>query len=122
MRISDWSSDVCSSDLVLTYRRILTVDGEQSPLGYPVANGALVLEVVDKSGYWNADGTGTGGGVAGGFTRSVQSFLAGFVEDTSVVILADQTIQPEEYSTPGFVGTKPGHPWVVVRDSEWTSI
>lgn len=110
------------AQLVLTYRRILTVDGEQSPLGYPVANGALVLEVVDKSGYWNADGTGTGGGVAGGFTRSVQSFLAGFVEDTSVVILDDQTIQPEEYSTPGFVGTKPGHPWVVVRDSEWTSI
>src|SRR5690606_38238970 len=91
--------------------------------GVPVvANGALILEVQDKSGYWNADGTGTGGGVAGGFTRTVQTFLSGFVEDTQVLVADDQTIHPEEYFTPGFVGTKPSHPWVVVRDSEWTSI
>ncbi|MFF0546955.1 hypothetical protein ACFYTF_29375 [Nocardia thailandica] len=112
------------AQLVMTYRRILTVDGEVSDVpGVPVvANGALVLEVQDKSGYWNADGTGTGGGVAGGFARTVQSFLAGYVEDTQVLVADDQTIHPEEYYTPGWVGTKPGHPWVVVRDSEWTSI
>ncbi|MEV4155406.1 hypothetical protein AB0J48_20485 [Nocardia salmonicida] len=109
---------------VITYRRCLTVDGEVSDVpGVPVvANGALILSVEDRSGYWSADGTGTGGGVAGGFTRTVQSFLAGFVEDTQVLVADDQTIHPEEYYTPGFVGTKPSHPWVVVRDSEWTSI
>lgn len=108
---------------VLTYRRILTVDGETSPVdGVPdIANGALVLEVVDRSGYWNADGTGTGGGIAGGFARTVQTFLAGFVEDTSVGF-DDQTIHPEEYSQPGWLGTLPGYPWVVVRDSDWTQM
>ncbi|WP_052313666.1 Gp37-like protein [Nocardia thailandica] len=112
------------AQLVMTYRRILTVDGETSDVpGVPeVANGALVLEVQDKSGYWNADGTGTGGGVAGGFIRTVQAFTAGFIEDSSVLVMDDPTVHPEEYSTPGFVGTKPGFPWVVVRDSQWTAI
>lgn len=110
------------AQLVLTYRRILTVDGEVSPVdGVPVCqNGALVLEVVDKSGYWNADGTGTGGGIIGGFTRTVQSFLDGFVEDTETLVTDSEVIQPDQYYQPGFLGTVPGFPWVVVRDSDWT--
>lgn len=112
------------AQLVMTYRRILTVDGETCPVdGVPVCrNGALVLEVVDKSGYWNADGTGTGGGIIGGFVRTAQSFLAGFIEDTQNLVVDSQAIQPGEYYQTGYLGTVPSHPWVVVRDSDWTSM
>lgn len=112
------------AQLVMTYRRILTVDGEVCPIeGVSCANGTLVLEVVDKSGYWNADGTGTGGGIAGGFERTIQSFLAGFVEDTSTAVSGGtQTIWPNEYYDTSYNGTAPGYPWVVVRDSDWTQM
>src|SRR3546814_14030462 len=39
MRISDWSSDVCSSDLVFTYQ---AVDGSGN-----IANGTITIDVVD---------------------------------------------------------------------------
>lgn len=110
--------------LVLTYRRILTVDGETCPVdGVPeCANGALVLEVVDPAQYWGPDGTATGGGIAEGFTRTIQQFLDGFVEDTSTIISDDQSIKPGEYYEPGWYGTIGSHPWIVMRDSRWTSI
>lgn len=112
------------AQLVLTYRRILTVDGETCPVpGVPVCrNGALVLEVVDQSGYWSPNGTGTGGGIAGGFARTVQEFVNGFVEDIEVLSTDPETIQPNSYYESGYLGTVPGYPWVVVRDSIYTSM
>ncbi|MFE2998660.1 hypothetical protein ACFXG4_27115 [Nocardia sp. NPDC059246] len=112
------------AQLVLRYRRILTVDGETCPVdGVPVCrNGALVLEVVDQSGYWGPDGTATGGGIAGGFARTVQQFLSGFVEDTQVLSTDPEVLAPDAYYEPGYLGTMPGHPWVVVRDSIYTSM
>lgn len=112
------------AQLVLTYRRILTVDGETCPVdGVPVCqNGALVLEVVDKSGYYGPDGTATGGGVAGGLARTIQGFVDGFIEDTETLVTDDETIKPDQYYQPGFLGTMPGFPWVVVRDSDWTAM
>jgi len=110
--------------LVLTYRRILTVDGETSDVpGVPnVANGALVLEVVDPAQYWGPEGTATGGGIAGGFIRTIQTFLEGAVEDTSTIISDDQSLKPGEYYQPGWYGTIGAHPWIVLRDSRWTNI
>ncbi len=109
------------AQLVMTYRRIFTDDGEECPIeGVTCANGALVLEVKDKSGYWNADGTSTGGGIAGGFTRTVQSFLAGFFEDASTP--TGQGIWPNSLFDPAWTGTLPGYPWVLVRDSDWTQM
>lgn len=112
------------AQLTLTYRRILTVDGETCPVaGVPTcANGTLVLEVVDNSGYYNPNGTGTGGGVAAGFQRTVTQFLSGFVEDTQVLINDAQTLWPDEYYQPGYLGTIPSRPWVVVRDTMYTSM
>lgn len=112
------------AQLTLTYRRILTVDGETSPLpDVPnIANGALVLEVVDNSGFYSSDGTATGGGVAGGFARSVTQFLSGMIEDTQVLVNDNQTIWPDEYYQPGYMGTIPSHPWVIVRDTLYTSM
>ncbi|MBF6422034.1 hypothetical protein IU436_25425 [Nocardia farcinica] len=112
------------AQLTLTYRRILTVDGEESPIdGVPdIANGALVLEVVDNSGYYGADGTGTGGGIASGLQRSVAQFLAGFVEDVRVLVADDQSIWPDEYYQGHWRGTIPTHPHVTIRDSRYSQI
>lgn len=119
--ISDALDD---GQLTLTYRRILTVDGEVSPIdGVPViANGALVLEVVDNSGYYGTAGTGTGGGVAGGLQRTLTQFASGFVEDSQVLISDSQTIWPDEYYQSYYLGTRPPYPWVVVRDTVYTQM
>ncbi|MEV0031440.1 hypothetical protein [Nocardia sp. NPDC050793] len=112
------------AQLTLTYRRILTVDGEVSPIdGVPdIANGALVLEVVDNSGYYGTGGTGTGGGIAAGLQRSVAQFLSGFVEDYRVLVSDDQTIWPDEYYQEHYHGTVPPVPHVTIRDSRYSQI
>lgn len=113
-----------NAQLTLAYRRILTVDGEESPIeGVPdIANGALVLEVVDNSGYYGLSGTGTGGGIASGIQRSVAEFLAGFVEDIRVLVDDSETIIPDEYYQPHYHGTKPPAPHVTIRDSKYSQI
>lgn len=110
------------AQLTLTYRRIITVDGEESPLGYDVANGALVLEVVDNSGYYSADGTATGGGVAGGLYRTVAQFLSGLVEDVRVLAGDDESIWPDEYYQGFYRGTIPSRPHVTIRDSRYSQV
>src|SRR3546814_6133839 len=60
MRISDWSSDVCSSDLHL-------LTGEHRPAGERDAAGGVVAAVGDRRALGtvtSAGGTGSGGGVA----------------------------------------------------------
>ena len=112
------------AQLTIQYRRILTVDGEQ-PEGLAVstvANGALVFEVVDNSGFAAEDGTFFSGGIVGGFARSVVSYVGGFVEDTLSLVGDDMTLAPDEYHQNGFLGSMAAHPWVVIRDSEWTTI
>jgi hypothetical protein len=52
----------------------------------------------------------------------VQSFVEGFVEDTETLVTDSEVIQPDQYYQPGFLGTVPGYPWVVVRDSDWTAM
>ncbi|WP_305780003.1 hypothetical protein [Nocardia nova] len=111
------------AQLTLTYRRIITVDGETCPVpGVPECrNGALVLEVVDNSGFYGPNGTGTGGGIAGGLARSVAAFLDGFVEDVRTPITDDESF-PDPYYQPWYLGMVPSHPWVVVRDSRYSQI
>lgn len=112
------------AQLTMRYRRILTVDGETSDVpGVPeVANGALVLEVVDTSGYYSPDGTATGGGLAGGFSRTIQAFASGFVEDIQT-LTGDAQSWPASYYDPTYLG--PGDPtrtWIVIRDSKYSSV
>lgn len=111
------------AQLTLTYRRIITVDGEECPVpGVPVCrNGALVLEVVDNSGFYGPNGTGTGGGIAGGLARSVAAFIDGFVEDVRTPITDDESF-PDPYYQPWYLGMVPSHPWVVVRDSRYSQM
>ncbi|MFR9767048.1 hypothetical protein [Nocardia sp. SC052] len=108
----------------ITYRRIMTVDSETSPIdGVPeIANGALVFEVVDNSGYYGAAGTGTGGGIALGLQRTVAQFLSGFVEDVRVLVADDEAIWPDEYYQGHYHGTVPSAPHVTIRDSRYSQI
>ena len=110
------------AQLTMRYRRILTVDGETSSTGVDVANGALELEVVDTSGYYSEDGTATGGGLVGGFSRTLQSFADGFVEDVQTVV-GDAESWPPSYFDSDYIG--PGDPtrtWIVIRDSKYSSV
>jgi hypothetical protein len=111
------------AQLTLTYRRILTVDGETCPVpGVPVCrNGALVLEVVDNSGFWGPNGTGTGGGIGGGLARTVASFLDGYVETIRTTVSDDESF-PDPYYEPWYLGMIPSHPWVVMRDNRYSQI
>src|SRR3546814_8201340 len=64
MRISDWSSDVCSSDLLVTYGKIV---GGGLPIGV-VAGQARYLDALD-GGPWSLDGDGE--------PRGERTFFAG---------------------------------------------
>lgn len=119
------------AQLTLQYRRIFTVDGED-PTDYglthtSVRNGALVLEIVDNSGYYDPAGTAFGGALASGLWRSVVEFGNGFVEEyVGDAITDDHEIWPDEYYQENSwlkgwlpVPTKPN---IMVRDSKWSQI
>ncbi|WP_064075918.1 Gp37-like protein [Prescottella equi] len=111
------------AQLVLTYRRVFTVDGETVDGVVGVTNprnGVLVLEVVDRSGYFGADGTATRGTALHGFVRTAVEFAEGFVEQADVFVSEDQSLFPPEYYWENWLGIKPSHPCFVVRDSEYT--
>lgn len=120
------SLDDCQ--LTMTYRRVLTVDGETTSglLGIAdptrIKNGALVFEVVDNSNAHAFGGTFLSGSVFDGMFRSLVTYGGGFVEDVFATTGEDESLNPEEYRTPGWLGTKPEQPWLVIRDSEWTPI
>jgi len=112
------------AQLTMRYRRILTVDGETSDVpGVPVVNnGALVLEVVDTSGYYSPDGVATGGGIFGGLSRTIQGWASGFVEDVQT-FTGDAESWPPSYYDGDYLG--PGDPtrtWIVVRDSKYSNV
>ncbi|OMC55367.1 hypothetical protein A5747_13320 [Mycobacterium sp. IS-836] len=112
------------AQLSITYRRILTCDGEIGEVpGVPnVQNGCLVFEVVDMSNAYGEEGTAQAGNVFEGFFRSIVIYLQGFVEDTLNTTLDSEAFQPDEYYSNGWLGTVPAHPWLVIRDNEWTPI
>src|SRR3546814_7586411 len=54
MRISDWSSDVCSSDLCATFERIRFVGRAEQLIN--VQGHHLMFRDIDKSGYTGTNG------------------------------------------------------------------
>ncbi|QGH75757.1 minor tail protein [Gordonia phage Syleon] len=122
--ISDTLDD---AKLVMTYRRVFSVDGETPAdvgMGHlsSMRNGALVFEVVDKSGYYNPAGTWYTGEMFKGLARSAVQFLEGFVESILTPVTDDQGIWPDEYYQQGYWGQAPNRPWIVLRDSKWSQI
>lgn len=111
-------------ELMWKYRRIITVDGETSPVpGVPtVRNGALVLEIVDRSGYYDVNGTGTRYNAINGFIRTVTTFVDGFLVDADNVINGDPGTFPPQYFLANFLGVIATHPFLVIRDGPGSGI
>jgi hypothetical protein len=122
------------AQLTLKYRRVFTDLGETEDLAFGVtpANGALVFELVDDSGYHSPLGTFLEGTVADGFVRSAAVYAGGFVEDT-IGMLSDNSsfYKPQldggtgvldPYWGPGFLGSLAAAPWLVIRDNKWTEV
>lgn len=108
------------AEMQIVTRRWLTGDPEPYPGGGTNwRNGTLFVDIVDKSGF--RQGTSIGGNLATGLTRSIASLLSNHVEDTYDLITGE-TIDETGFRLPGFLGTPPGHPYVVYRDGDITGI
>lgn len=107
--------------LCLDYRRVFTDEGEIADglmiPGQNVANGALVFEVTDRSGFALTGGTFIDGTIVAGAVRSVLDWGSGLIEDTFVQITDDETLYPDEYWQRGWMGTLATAPGVCIRDS-----
>lgn len=112
------------SQLSIVYRRILTVDGERASglLFNDVKNGALVIEIVDRSGWTLPEGTFFEGTAVAGFFRSVLSWGSGFIEDTLTQVTSTDALYPDEYYQTSWMSTLAAAPGVIIRDSPWIDI
>lgn len=114
------------AQLTLRYRRVFSDLGEVADgvmFVSDVANGALVFELVDDSGYHSpVTGTFLEGTIADGMVRSAAVYAGGFIEDSVAMIEDNQSLYPDEYWGPGFLGTLAAAPWLVIKDNSWTMI
>lgn len=110
--------------IALTYRRYFTDEGEyaEDMFGNKVANGALVFEFVDRSGFVLPGGTYFAGTSAAGLIRSVLQWSDGWIEDTLNVVTDDQSLYPDEYWQSGWLASMAAAPSVCVRDSYWNDL
>lgn len=110
------------AQLCIIYRRVMTDWGDTTEGligGDNVANGALVFEVVDRSGFYSEDGTLLTQNMFGGLVRSIVVYAEGSIEDTINIFADDESISPDEYWHQGFMGTLAPKPWIHLRDSPW---
>jgi hypothetical protein len=106
------------------YRRIFTGEGETVTglINNDIANGALVIEFIDRSGFSRTDGTFLSGNAWQGFERSVLSFVSGFIEDTSQIIADNESLYPDEYWQSGWMASLAAAPGICIRDSPWNDL
>lgn len=112
------------AQLSLVYRRVLTVDGENASglLFNDVKNGALVLEIVDRSGWTLPAGTFFEGTAVAGFFRSVLTWGSGFIEDTVTSVSTTDALYPDEYYQGSWMSTLAAAPGIVLRDSPFLDL
>lgn len=109
------------AQMVITYRRVLTVHGETADglLTREVANGALVFEVVDRSGFHLPGGTFLDGTTTAGFIRTVVTQADGWYEDVLNIVSDDETLTPDQYYQKSWLGTLADMPWICLHDDSW---
>jgi len=112
------------AQLSLRYRRIFTDEGETVTglLNNDIANGALVFEIVDRSGFATADGTYLSGNAFAGFGRSILEWSTDFLTDNYNLIADDPSLMPDEYWQSGWMQTLAKKPGIVVRDSVYNDL
>lgn len=115
--IDEASKDIAKDAQVMwEMRRWLTGD-PQPWAGFTPRNGALIVDVVDKSGYYSE--TALGGSVLGGLTRTVAAIGDDFITET-LDLITDPT-DDSQYTVSGWMGVKPRQPWIVLRAGETRS-
>ncbi|UXE03742.1 minor tail protein [Gordonia phage ObLaDi] len=98
--------------LMVVCRRWLT--GDPPPWGnFTPRHGALVIDIVDKSGYYSPEGTFTGGDLFNGFKRTVAQFADDFLTETLDSVVDDY--EETQYLVQDWMGTTPVKPWVRLR-------
>ncbi|WP_405137511.1 phage tail protein [Nocardia sp. NBC_01388] len=107
------------AQLAVSTRRWLTGDPPPWP-GAVLRNGCLVIDFVDKSGFYGPGGTSTGGNAFTGLAYTGEVLINDFL-DNQGVILPDPN-DPSEYRNPGWIGTLPYDPWVIYRPEKHTGI
>lgn len=100
---------LADGQLMVTCDRWLEGDPQPWP-GYTPRNGQLIVDIVDKSGWWGT--TGTGGNILNGILRTAMQ-LGDNLVDIDRSIVADPNVAPVRGD---WLGTAPGAPWVVYRD------
>lgn len=110
--------------LTITYRRILTAEGESVTglLDNNVGNGALVFEILDRSGFTLPGGTFFNGTAAAGLVRSTLTWTDGFVQDTLNEAVDSEELYPDEYWQTSWLGTLASAPGVCIRDTHWNDL
>lgn len=110
--------------LTMTYRRYFTDEGETVTglLRNDIANGALVFDVVDRSGWTLPGGTFLSDTIIGGLARTVLTWGAGFIEDTFTAVSDDQSLYADEYWQSGWLGQFASAPTTTLRDSPWNDL
>ncbi|WP_280336589.1 phage tail protein [Nocardia wallacei] len=96
------------AELSVVWRRYLATDDEQPIPGQTLRHGCLVIDIVDKSGYYT--GTSNGGTLWDGLVRAVAQFAAGYIDTTEEEVA---NIDEPFYRTPGVFGTVKSTPYVV---------
>lgn len=106
------------------YRRIFTDEGEtiDGLLNNDIANGALVFEFLDRSGFSSADGTYLTGNAVAGLTRTVITWTEDLMDTVLGFIEDDESLTPDEYWQSGFLGTLAKKPAVCIRDSPYNDL
>lgn len=110
--------------LSIICRRYFSDEGETVTglLDNTIANGTLVFEVVDRSGFAMFEGTFLEGTAVAGAIRSILTWGLGFIEDTFSTIADDSSMYPDEYWQHGFLGTFAKAPAICVRDSHYNDL
>lgn len=105
------------AELSLTWRRYLETDDEQPIAGQTLRHGALVIDIVDKSGYYI--GTANGGTLWDGLVRTIAEFASDFIDSTIDLI---EDVDVPQYRIPGLFLTDKRKPYVTYLEGEQTGI
>lgn len=123
-RMKSWhemaKQKLADAQLSVECRRWLTGDPEPWP-GARIRHGCLVIDIVDKSGYWSEDGTVLSGSRENGFVRTLQTVFGGGDLDTRNTVLPAPRDVPQ-YRQRNWLGTAPNYPYVVYNDGPITGV
>lgn len=85
-------------------------------------HGALIVDIVDKSGYWNNQGTALIGNIFTGMIRTAQNVVNDVETKHDILPNPNSDTMPREYRIGKALGTVPTHPYVTYREGATTGV